>query len=52
MLSYKQARGKEAFRRIKCYNEIPDEYKDAKRLAAGKEKSGKTIKLANLSKEI
>jgi len=52
MLSYKQARGKEAFRRIKCYNEIPDEYKDAKRLADGKEKSGKTIKLANLSKEI
>jgi len=30
MVPYKQAKGKEAFARIKCYNDVPEEFKDLK----------------------
>lgn len=30
MLPYKQEKGKIAFKRIKCYNNVPEEFKDAK----------------------
>jgi large subunit ribosomal protein L13 len=52
MLSYQQVRGKDALKRIICYNEVPDKYKEVKKIKAGKEKNVKTIKLKNLSKEI
>ena len=31
MLSHRSGRGKEAFRRIKCYQGVPEEFKDAKK---------------------
>jgi len=52
MLSYKQGRGKDAFKRIKCFNKTPEEYKDVKKILANKEKRSKTIKLSTLGKEI
>ena len=52
MLSYKQCRGHDALKRIKCHNEIPEKYKDVKMIKAGKEKKIKTIRLKDLSKEI
>jgi len=52
MLSYKKGRGKEAFKRIRCYNEIPKELEKAKKIKAGKEKKTKTIKLSDLSSNI
>lgn len=52
MLDYKSGRGKDAFKRIKCYDGVPKEFEDAKKIIAGKEKKTKTIKLKDLSKEI
>jgi len=52
MLSYKQGRGNEALKRIMCYNEIPEKYKDVKMIKAGKEKKVKTIRLKELGREI
>lgn len=52
MLSHRQMRGKDALRRVMCYNDTPEEYKDSKKILAGKEKKRKTIKLKDLSKEI
>ena len=52
MISYKKARGLDAFKRIKCYNKVPREFEEAKKILAGKEKKTKTIKLSELSKEI
>jgi large subunit ribosomal protein L13 len=52
MLSYKQRRGRNALKKIKCYNELPSEYKESKKIVAGKEKKIKTIKLGDLSKQI
>jgi len=52
MLSYKQGRGREALKRIICYNATPAEYEEAKKIIAGKEKNIKTIKLSELSKVI
>tara|TARA_Y100000310_G_scaffold26446_2_gene25226 strand:- start:4712 stop:5113 length:402 start_codon:yes stop_codon:yes gene_type:complete len=49
MLSHKQERGKAALGRIKCYNEVPAEFKDSKKVKAGKEKRGKFISLKELS---
>lgn len=52
MLSYKQGRGKDAFKRIKCYNGVPGEFEDSKKITSGKEKSIKNIKLGDLRKHI
>ena len=52
MLSHKSSRGKEAFDRVRCYNEIPEEYKESKKIVAGKEKRGKFITLKELVKLI
>jgi len=52
MLSYKQGRGLAALKRVKCYNDTPEEFGEGKKIVAGKEKKIKTIKLKELSKEI
>jgi len=52
MLSYKKSRGSDALKRIKCYAEVPKEFKDAPKIKAGKEKRTKSISLTKLSKEI
>lgn len=52
MLAHRQSRGNDALKRIMCYNEIPEKYKDVKKIHAAKEKNTKTIKLKLLSKEI
>jgi large subunit ribosomal protein L13 len=52
MLSYKQGRGREALKRIRCYNDVPEEFGKANKIVAGKEKKIKTIKLKDLSRDI
>lgn len=50
MLSHRSGRGKEAFRRIKCYEGIPEQFKDAKKIVSGKEKGTKFIHIEELTK--
>jgi len=52
MLSHRQGRGRDALKRIMCYNETPEEFKKSKMIKSGKEKTIKTIKLKDLGKEI
>lgn len=52
MLSYKQGRGREALKRIKCYNDVPKEFEASQKIIAGKPKMIKTIKLKDLSRQI
>tara|TARA_Y100000310_G_C20526626_1_gene736374 strand:- start:727 stop:1095 length:369 start_codon:yes stop_codon:yes gene_type:complete len=49
MLPHKQERGKTALGKVKCYNETPEEFKESKKIKAGKEKRGKFISLKELS---
>jgi large subunit ribosomal protein L13 len=49
MLPHKQERGKTALSKVKCYNETPEEFKESKKIKAGKEKRGKFISLKELS---
>lgn len=35
---YREGRGREAFKRIKCYKGVPKEFEDKKKIIAGKEK--------------
>ena len=51
MLPYRQARGKEALKRIKCYVG-EDKFKDEKKIKAGREKQGNYLKLNKISKEL
>lgn len=48
MLKHKRGRGGEAYKKIKCYNEIPEEYSNAKKIVAGREKNQKSLKLKEL----
>ena len=50
MLSHRSGRGKEAFRRIKCYEGIPEEFKDAKKIVGSKEKKTKFIHVEEITK--
>lgn len=52
MLAYKQGRGLDAFKRIKCYDTTPEEFIASKKILAGKEKRIPTITLQELSREI
>ncbi len=52
MLSHRQGRGRDALKRIKCYNETPVEFEKSKMVKSGKEKNIKKIKLRDLSREI
>ena len=50
MLSHRSGRGKEAFRRIRCYEEVPEEFKDAKKIVGSKEKKAKFIHVEEITK--
>lgn len=50
MLSYKQGRGSEAFKRIKCYNETPKEFENEKMLSFKKELKTKALPISELVK--
>lgn len=50
MLSHRSGRGKDAFRRIKCYQGIPEEFKDAKKIVGSKEKKTKFIHVEEITK--
>ncbi len=52
MLPYNNARGIAAWKRVKCYNDIPEAYASASHIKAGKEKPIKTLKLEELSKNL
>lgn len=48
MMPHKEGRGREMFMKVRCYDEVPEEYKDVKKIHAGKEKRGKFITLKQL----
>lgn len=52
MLAHRQGRGLAAFKRVKCYNGVPKELAAMEMIKAGTEKTVKTIKLKELSKEL
>jgi large subunit ribosomal protein L13 len=52
MVPHKQGRGSEAMENIRCYNETPEEYKEIKKINAGKETHGKFITLKELVQKI
>jgi large subunit ribosomal protein L13 len=45
--NHRFGRGREAFKRVKCYSGVPKEFEQSKKIVAGKEKHGKI----NLVKE-
>ena len=48
--NYRTGRGREAFKRIKCYSGIPKEYEAVKKIQAGKEKTSKFIEVVDIFK--
>jgi len=52
MLSYKQGRGRDALKRVRCYDNVPVEYEEVKKIIVGKEKKVKTINLKELGGKI
>jgi len=49
---HREGRGKEAFRRIKCYLGTPEEFKDEKLIKAGKKKNCNIMTIEEISKMI
>jgi large subunit ribosomal protein L13 len=50
MLSHRQKRGKDALGRIRCYDGVPEEFKDSKKITSGKEKNMKFIHVEEITK--
>ena len=48
--NFRNGRGKEAYKRIKCYVGIPKEFEDKKRIISGKEKKTKFIRVKDIKK--
>ena len=49
---YRRGRGRTAFKKIKWYKGIPEEYKDKKLIKAGKEKTADYISTEEISRKI
>lgn len=52
MLPYKQGRGRIAFKKVICYNDMPQEYEQAEKISLSKKFKIKTIELNELSRRI
>ena len=52
MLPWPKPRARETYKNVKCFNEVPFEYKDKKMLSFKKEMKGKYLSLKALSKLI
>lgn len=50
MLAHRHGRGKDALRRIMCYEGTPEKYKDAKKIVGKKEKKRKFIYVEEITK--
>lgn len=48
--NHRKGRGKEIFKKIKCYAGIPKEFKESKKIYGGKEKKYKFITIKEISK--
>jgi ribosomal protein L13 len=48
--NYRDGRGMNAFRRIKCYTGIPKEFESSKKIIAGKEKKVKFSRVEEFAK--
>jgi len=48
--NHRTGRGREAFKKIKCYVGIPKEFEESKKIIAGKEKTSKFILIKDISK--
>jgi len=48
--THRQGRGKEAFKKIKCYIGIPKEFQDAKKIISGKTKKSKFVNIKEIAK--
>jgi len=47
---HRKGKGKETLKRIKCYNKIPKEFQEKKKIVAGKEKKNKFVRIKEVSK--
>ncbi len=53
MLPHKKGRGEEAIKRVKCYNKIPEEFKDSKKIKSSRDKLPiKSISLKELANKL
>jgi len=48
--NHRTGRGREAFKKVKCYVGIPKEFEESKKILAGKEKTSKFILIKDISK--
>ena len=47
--NHRRGRGKIAYRRIKCYVGVPEEFQDSKKIIGGKEKKSKFVYVGEIS---
>ena len=47
---HREGRGRDAWKRIKCYNKLPKEFEDKKMIRAGKEKQSKFAMIKEFAK--
>ncbi|MBR9701481.1 50S ribosomal protein L13 [Candidatus Pacearchaeota archaeon] len=47
---HRTGRGREAFKKIKCYGGVPKEFEESKKIIAGKEKTSKFIRVKDITK--
>jgi len=48
--NFRKGRGKEVYKKIRCYVGVPKEYEDKKKIISGKEKKTKFIRVQDLKK--
>ena len=49
--NFRNGRGKEAYKKLKCYSGIPKEFEEAKKITSGKQTANKFIRVAEIYKK-
>ena len=48
--NHREGRGKQAYKRIICYNNVPEKYKNSEKISKNKEKKSKFVQIKHISK--
>lgn len=49
--NFRKGRGREAFKKIRCYSKVPKQFEETKKISFAKDKKSKFVRVSHLSKK-
>jgi len=49
--NFREGRGREAYKKLRCYSDVPKEFEESKKIVSGKEKKTKFVEIREINKK-